>query len=134
MFSKESNPELFLKGEVFLKYGKLGDPHKRLVYFDENHDNLIWCKENKSNIRKIPTSEIHEVKLGVSSSKVLVKNKVNEGLDKVVFSVHSNGRTLDLQADSEEVRNRWVVHLDAVIREKSEHALYRLSRLLGTSE
>ena len=76
-FAKESNHELFLNGEIFLKYGKKGDPHKRLVYFDENHDNLIWSKENKTNIRKIPTSEIHEVKPGVTTSKVLVKNKVD---------------------------------------------------------
>jgi hypothetical protein len=108
----------FVEGQMFYKYGRKGKPHDRLVYFDEKHENLLWCQyenQKKSKVRKIATADIHEVKIGVDSSQVLFSNRVDDYLDNRVFSIHSTKRTLDLMAPEEAVRNRWVKYLNNII-------------------
>jgi hypothetical protein len=73
----------------------------------------------------MPFSEIHDIKIGCNKSAVLRKNKVPEHFDHLVFSIHSTQRTLDLKAESEEIRNKWVFYLNSVIF-SSEKKCYSL--------
>jgi hypothetical protein len=98
-----------IKGANFFKYGRRGKPHQRIVWISEKEDTLFWSDPSKKNKnpRFMPFSEITDVLTGHNSTKVLMKNKVPQEFDNVVFSIISNRRTLDLRAPDADTRFRW---------------------------
>ena len=107
------------KGETFLKFGKLGEPHKRFVYVSDDERNLFWCKlkdgNRRSKIRCLPCSSIVDIKVGCNTTAILKKYNIPIEFDDLVFSIITKTRSLDLQATSSEVRNRWVKFLKIIL-------------------
>jgi hypothetical protein len=102
-----------------LKFGKMGNPHKRFVYVSEDEINLFWCKimdgRRKSKIRYFSCHDIIDIKVGCNTTPVLKKYKIPIEFDDLVFSIVTKTRTLDLQANSSEIRNRWVKFLKIIL-------------------
>lgn len=99
-----------MKGAVFIKYGRRGKPHERFIRLSKAEDRVFWSKSSKtseSSAKYILVSDITNVYVGASSTKVLKHNKVPPELDTVIFSLETAKRTLDLRAPDLETRSRW---------------------------
>ena len=114
-------------GDVFLKYGRMGHPHNRYVFLSEKQQKLCWQnKERTGTARFMFTSEILDVELGSTRTKVFQRYNIPAELDERCFSIIGADRTLDLQARSKEVRTNWVKYFQLIAkdnnkrREKSE--------------
>ena len=105
-------------GENFLKFCRLGKPHLRYVYVSDDEKNIYWCekKDNnrKSNIKSIRCEDIIDIKVGYNVTSVLKKHQIPIEFDDLIFSIIMKTRTLDLQATSSEIRNRWVKFLKII--------------------
>ena len=62
----------------------------------------------ESKVRRIPLSEIVDIKVGISATNVLLRHGLPKELDNVCMSVVTNSRTLDLKANDFQTRNKWV--------------------------
>jgi hypothetical protein len=65
--------EVTIKGTEFLKYGRYGKPHKRLVSLDSTKASILW-RDSKTPTEKprfILTSEITEVIIGSDHTAVM---------------------------------------------------------------
>jgi hypothetical protein len=65
--------EVTIKGTEFLKYGRYGKPHKRLVSLDSSKASIFW-RDSKTPTEKprfILTSEITEVIIGSDHTLVM---------------------------------------------------------------
>jgi hypothetical protein len=127
-------------GEHFLKFGRMGKPHMRFVYVSDDEECIFWCeltgnesKMNinngstkaekglertnifgKSNIKCIKCEDIVDIKVGYNASAVLRRHQLPIELDDLIFSISTKTRTLDLQAKTSEIRNRWVKFLKLI--------------------
>jgi len=94
-------------GVVFIKHGRRGDPHERLVTIDKKGEIVHYTTGtiNFNNITKIYLGKHTEVFRRVLES---------QAPDAHCFSVATHDRTLDLQAPDQETRDRWVngLHLE----------------------
>lgn len=99
-----------IQGNKFIKYGRQGKPHLKLVQITSNEDRVAWRspKKEKSKISYIMFSEIIEVAVGHNTSEVLRKNKVPAEFDELCFSIIAKSRTLDLKAETVDIRCKWV--------------------------
>ncbi len=108
-------------GDVFLKYGRAGSPHDRYVFLSENQEKLCWQnKDRTGNPRFIMTSEIRDVELGSTRTKVFQRHNIAAELDERCFSIIATTRTLDLQARSKEVRANWVKYFRLIAKENNK--------------
>ena len=62
----------------------------------------------ESKVRRIPLSEIVDIKVGISATNVLLRHGLPKELDNVCMSVVTSNRTLDLKANDFQTRNKWV--------------------------
>jgi len=105
-------------GDVFVKYGRSGNPHNRYVFLSEDQLKLCWQdKERTGPIRFILISEIRDVELGSTRTKVFQRHNIPAELDERCFSIIADTRTLDLQARSKEVRATWVKYFQLISKE-----------------
>eukprot|EP01022_Parablepharisma_sp_SALTPOND_P004529 TRINITY_DN120462_c2_g1_i1.p1 TRINITY_DN120462_c2_g1~~TRINITY_DN120462_c2_g1_i1.p1 ORF type:complete len:674 (-),score=78.24 TRINITY_DN120462_c2_g1_i1:3202-5223(-) len=108
-------------GDVFLKYGRMGNPHNRYVFLSENQERLCWQnKERTGAVRFIPTFEIRDVELGSTRTKVFQRYNIPAELDERCFSIIASSRTLDLQARSKDVRSTWVKYFQLIAKENNK--------------
>ena len=121
-------------GDVFLKYGRSGNPHERYVFLLEDPPRLCWQNKGKTGIpRFILNQQILDVELGSTRTKVFQRYNIPAELDDRCFSIIAEDRTLDLQARSKEVRSTWVNYFQLLakknirLREKSEERKRMLS-------
>ena len=77
-YKRVMDESMIFDGQLFLKFGRRGKPHNRLIYMDKDCVNIIWCirDDNKveSRVRRIKTADIFEVRVGVNASTVLKKH------------------------------------------------------------
>lgn len=67
-----------VKGTEFLKYGRFGNPHKRLVSLDSTKSTIIWRdpKTPTEKPRSIQCTDIKEVIIGSDYTTVMRKHKI----------------------------------------------------------
>lgn len=110
MDSADDFLKMATRGETFLKFGAKGAPHKRHVRYSPTHRSLDWGT-NSIRIR-----DIYEVHTTVLSTERLQRKANQKALvPGLVFSVVTEDRTLDLQAESTARRDVWVAGLRALI-------------------
>jgi hypothetical protein len=107
--------DIFLKGTVFLKHGRRGRPHERLVCISEDGRSVSWQPVDKSAKKKMLLSNVVGVHLG-ASTRVFRRTVDIHDKDKVCISLIGKKRTLDLEAPSEQVRDIWYEHFVLIVQ------------------
>eukprot|EP00003_Mantamonas_plastica_P024422 TRINITY_DN4548_c0_g2_i4.p1 TRINITY_DN4548_c0_g2~~TRINITY_DN4548_c0_g2_i4.p1 ORF type:complete len:333 (-),score=190.94 TRINITY_DN4548_c0_g2_i4:1014-2012(-) len=114
--------QTILHGVHFLKYGKKGKPHTRLVWLDGAKEYVCWGKSEKEIGKEDAKNKISvstmKVKAGRTTEifKGNIKKKDPEQKDNWCFSIIGAERTLDLEvlAKTKEVRDYWVQYFKAI--------------------
>lgn len=104
---------IVLTGTSFLKWGRNGKAKKRFIMFDESNNAIVWkdSESNKNIIGVIPLSKIQDVCEGIQTPVLKkVENKLGQNKSRI-WSIIATDRTLDLQADNPQIRERWVAGL-----------------------
>lgn len=115
---------VLLNGGVFMKYGRSGYPHKRLVWLEEDCEVIRWRKPGSSagprdaKTEVIVVADIGEVVEGPSTAVFtrMIKSIASPGC---CFSVVSPARTLDLEAPTPAQKEEWVTALLALKKYRS---------------
>ena len=108
-------------GDCFLKYGRIGNPHDPYVFLSENQERICWQEANKTGtIRFILTSEIRDIELGSTRTKVFQRYNIPAERDERCFSLITPGRTLDLEARSKDIRSTWVKYFRLIAKEDKQ--------------
>eukprot|EP00947_MAST-08B_sp_MAST-8B-sp1_P006324 g6324.t1 len=128
---KRVDMAVLLKGQVFLKHGRRGKPHERLVFFDEVRDTLLYGKPQAGGgtgfdgeCKSFPIDSIHRVERG-KVTPILMRDKT-PGTENVCFAILAKGTieadkaSLDLQAPSEAICKRWVSALTDVLEYRKQ--------------
>ncbi|KAL4160725.1 hypothetical protein PRNP1_001287 [Phytophthora ramorum] len=113
---------ILLKGGVFKKYGQWGNPHRRFVWCSKDFDAIYWRPLNKkSNLTKdsITVASMVSVLPGNSTRTryAFMKHLSEDKALSRCYSVMSEDRRLDLEADSEATRDLWTSALVFLMRE-----------------
>lgn len=105
---------LLQMGEVFVKYGRSGFPHKRLVYLSADMLTFRWRKvnskpkdEGKDKKEYIHLPSIYKISTDLSSL-VFQKNAKKVSDSKSCFTLHTKLRTLDIEAETEYIKDKWI--------------------------
>jgi hypothetical protein len=107
-----------LIGTWFLKWGRNGKAKKRFVYFDDGHSAICWSdkevkesetsrSDQKPPVGLLPLHKVQDICNGVKTP-VLLKVKTPKLVPHKAFSIVATDRTLDLQAESASIREKWV--------------------------
>jgi len=104
---------ILLKGEVFLKYAKTGQPHNRYVWVTDDFTEIVWrnpkedipADEVKKHFR-IEVDSILEVYPGQKTQVFLKSGRAFR--TAVCFSIIAKDRTLDLECKTSSERDMWV--------------------------
>jgi len=112
------------RGHAFLKYGKYGYPHFRLVQL--SHDNLDICwytKHKRSKDSKVPLNLVDKLQLGQATSN-FARHPTPE-LARHSFSLLYGKKTLDLIAKDSNEYEMWTRGLEKLLelleKENSKH-------------
>jgi len=102
-------------GDVFLKHGRRGNPHRRLVWYDPVADAVRWGKVGKKPTRSTALNGDRDMSFAqvsnvVAGQTTAVFHRSSSGPEKqhLCFSLVAPGRTLDLEADSGPKRDKWL--------------------------
>jgi len=107
------NATIVLAGSTFLKWGRNGKAKKRFIIFNENLNAIVWKeREDKKEIGAVPLWKVQDICTGVQTP-VLQKVRNQKLKPDRVWSIIATDRTLDLQAESLQQRDRWVAGLKA---------------------
>lgn len=107
-------------GFVFMKYGKFGKPHERIVYVNSSEKAIEWKAFNKKKGKgKIEIDKIVEIKEGKKTPNFLKAKNIDTNSDFLAFSIVGKNRGLDLVAESEKIKEKFLSSLK-VVREKRE--------------
>lgn len=101
------------RGAWFQKWGRNGAAKKRWVLYDEGLEAIVWRNKqtDKEPLGVLPIAKVQDIVVGVRTpvlEKVAAKKKFQEGH---ALSVVSSDRTLDLEANTPQERDRWVTAL-----------------------
>ena len=69
----------------------------------------------ETNVKRIPLTEIIDVRTGITGSPVLKRYDLPKEVDNLVLSVITKRRSLDLKANDPATRNRWVKFFASII-------------------
>jgi hypothetical protein len=99
-------------GATFSKWGKNGKFQKRFVVFQEDHDVIVWKKGESDSkiIGVLPLASVQDICIGPTlQTPVLQKARSHPKMrpDRLL-SVIANDRTLDLQAETTDIQQRWL--------------------------
>lgn len=109
----------------FLKYGRRGRPKVRAFWLDDEESDwyIRWCevgqrtRKGKSK-RCVRIADIVDIRSG---RKTDVFNRFKgQGKSDCSFSLITKERTIDLEAESEILRNRWIHAMSTVLAEMKE--------------
>merc|ERR1712217_262322 len=107
---------LLIDGDEFLKWGRRG-PKRRFVMFDEECDAIVWKDSKDTKIKGVlPLSEVQDILIGVQTPVMQMNSKGRYSpkiVSQKVLSIVATDRTLDLQAESETLRRKWVAGIKA---------------------
>jgi hypothetical protein len=99
-----------VKGTVFIKYGRMGKPHKRLVKFSQDDTLIEWRDPDRptERPRHIKVEDIIRVTIGADHTKVMQRYNIPNEYDNLCFSVITSSRSLDLRYDDSKLVSLWV--------------------------
>ena len=118
--------KIMKNGFVFMKYGKFGKPHERIVYINSSDKVIEWKAFNKKKGKgKIEIDKIVEIKEGRKTSNFLKTKSFDASSDFLAFSIIGKNRGLDLVAENEKMKEKFLNSLK-VIREKREEDMNRI--------
>lgn len=109
---------LMKNGFVFLKYGKYGDPHERLLLLSCCEKKLEWRPINKKSISFLELSQIKDIKEGRNSTIFLKYKSKNSEQTILSFSIYYGNKTLDLEANSLENKESFIWSLN-ILKKKN---------------
>jgi hypothetical protein len=101
--------ETLMEGCVFMKYGLKGKDHRKLVCLSSDGAAII-CKDPKSkkpSTTVIPLDAITAIRPGCTSEVFNRKKRKRPPVEAHCFSIFSESRTLDVEANSEQERDHW---------------------------
>eukprot|EP00929_Paragymnodinium_shiwhaense_P086451 TRINITY_DN46973_c0_g1_i1.p1 TRINITY_DN46973_c0_g1~~TRINITY_DN46973_c0_g1_i1.p1 ORF type:complete len:1162 (+),score=250.26 TRINITY_DN46973_c0_g1_i1:189-3674(+) len=106
-----------LNGSYFLKWGRSGAAKKRFVFFDEGLDAVMWkdTEGDKEPLGAIQLSKVQDICLGIQTP-VLLNAKRAKLREDLTWSIVALERTLDLQAETIDERDKWVAALKAAYK------------------
>ncbi len=61
--------------------------------------------------------DLIDIKVGNNTTKVLIRHEIPIEFDDLIFSIITKTRTLDLQASTSEIRNRWVKFIKIILQD-----------------
>lgn len=98
---------ILFNGAHFMKYGKMGKPKSKFVVCSQ--DGILFWSDvgGGKTMTSLKVVNISKIFTGKKTSVFQRKIAANVA-EELCFSVITNDRSLDLQAESEEVRDAWV--------------------------
>ena len=109
-------------GFVFMKYGKYGDPHERLLMLSNCEKKIEWRAINKKTASSIEIDAIKDVKEGRNST-IFAKHKAKTQEQTLMsFSIYYlNGKTLDLEANNQENKQKFLWSLGVLVKKAKQN-------------
>ena len=109
------------KGQIFMKYGKWGKPHEKLVYLSSDTKYIEWKDPatNKDQIGSLELTSVQRIE-DYEKSVYFCKKKVEEDQKKFCFSIVGAKRNLDLQAREMYIKNTFIDALRTLMNNKKE--------------
>lgn len=101
-------------GFMFLKYGKYGQPHEKLVYLSRNEQRLEWKDINKKSADCIDICQISDILEGRQNGN-FKRFKTKDDQEILSFSIISPQRNLDFEADSLESKLKFLSSIKILI-------------------
>ena len=111
--------------EDFIYWYELDQNHQQSAKRkqDQHHElteGNTWSMFGKNDLKFIRIEDIIDIKVGYNASAVLKRHKLPIEFDDLIFSIQTPTRTLDLQATSSEIRNRWVKFLKLILNDQEK--------------
>jgi hypothetical protein len=111
--------EKLIAGGTFLKHGRSGAPHKKVVYCSDDLSEILWRDLKKSKPSgSIPVSTITAVAAG-QTTLIFARRKGKPNREPFSFSLLAEDRTLDVECDSVGERGEWIRAFEWLISQRS---------------
>lgn len=119
--------KLLVNGYIFLKYGKMGDPHERFVSLNAEKQ-LLECKafDFKTKNKKIfEIGKLNKVEFGRMApnfQRIYKGNSGGKDNENLCFSlVFQGNKRLDLEAESEEIKRNFLDNFEILVKGADEN-------------
>jgi len=136
-----ADARMFRAGTVFIKFNDLGKPRDRLVWLSQDLLRMHWVPPHASKYNLAPHRQIaladmqavdDQLKFGLIK-KIIEQLKGFEGKEsgitslkpKSCFAIVADARTLDLQAQSKQVKAEWAAALRLLLAFRQSAASLR---------
>ena len=126
--TQQSNIINLLKPRTtFIKYKSNGHTYSRVYYLVLSEDSIHYCgSKRKSKYLACMIKEINQIRPGfatVTWRKCLDKGKITYNHVNLAFSIlyNTNRESLDLLAETEEIRSRWIEGIQFLINRYQSH-------------
>ena len=111
----------------FLKHGRMGQPHMRVVFLSPDQSSLCWRKAAGADLQG-SMLDADGVNVVSGMTPAVFQRSGKPGTEHCCFSVTGDERTLDLQCTTTEERDFWVLHLRNILRWQAHRRLKRERR------
>lgn len=112
---------------TFIKYKPNGRTYSRLYYLVLSEDAIhYYGSKRSSKYEACLIKDIDQIRSGFTTNvwkKCLNKRRISEDKAHLAFSIlyHNNRRSIDLLAESEEIRSRWIQGIEYLINRYRSH-------------
>jgi len=129
--SLQKAQEILKSGSVFKKYGRLGQPHYRYVWL--NNNKISWKNiESNTLCDSIQVSSIQEIIEGRNTPQFKRFPKVGKTEEASSFTIKGIRRTLDLEANEPKRKERFVKALRVLIENVQSSRYLKKSQTIST--
>jgi len=112
--AQELDKELLMSGTVFVKHSKRGKPAKKIVSVDASFEKILWKDFERKRLEGfIMMNDVIATKRGHVSKKLL---KVCDADLSLSIICSDENKTMELEAESQDMRDRWLDNFDQAIR------------------
>ncbi|KRX09995.1 Sec7 domain [Pseudocohnilembus persalinus] len=112
----------------YLKYGRKGKPHSRVVFLSQNGDQVCWHDSGKNDPpRSIKINDIIDLAMGSQTTEVFRKNQVPPEFDELCFSIITKFRTLDLQTGDKQIKYKWIQLMYYKLKQKRKEITKKIT-------
>ncbi|CAF1076039.1 unnamed protein product [Rotaria sordida] len=112
---------------TFIKFKSSGHSYSRIYYLNLSEDAIHYLgSKHKSKIEACKIKDIDQVRQGFTTivwKKCLNKRKITHDKENLAFSIlyDNNRHSLDLLADTENIRSQWIQGLEYLIKRYNSH-------------
>ncbi|CAF0741347.1 unnamed protein product [Rotaria sordida] len=112
---------------TFIKYKPNGRTYSRIYYLVLSEDAIHYCgSKHKSKHEACVIKDINQIRPGFTTAvwrKCLEKNKIITDKANLAFSIlyNNNRQSLDLLAETEDIRSQWIQGLEFLINRYQSH-------------